>query len=473
MGIFFIYSLKTALCLIAFYLLYKVALSRDTFHSLNRGVLLGLMAVSLVLPLVHVSPGFSPIEIDGMARIEGMIEARVVEDAVATDALTLTQILFAIYIIGVIFFTARELWSLISLSAVMRRGPCMDAGDGVRLIVVRGDVSPFSWFGNVIISEKDYEENPREIIIHEKAHIAHGHSADVLLCNLLIIFQWFNPAAWLIKAELQNVHEYEADDAVLSQGVDASAYQLLLIRKAVGDRLYSMANNLNHSSLKKRIKMMLKKKSNPWSRAKILLTVPVAAAAVTAFAIPVVENTADEMKAESDKLVASVVKEVETVSSEPAATVVEPAKEINPEPVVAPEQKEEAAPVKGAAASVKEETAPVEEENVPDDDKVNEAPEVQPKYPGGMGALKKFLTDNIKYPQEAFKARKQGTVIVQFVVYEDGHVGNANVVKGVSPELNAEAVRVIGLMPNWELGMVKGKPVKVRYTLPVKFSLKK
>lgn len=473
MGIFFIYSLKTALCLIAFYLLYKVALSRDTFHSLNRGVLLGLMAVSLVLPLVHVSSGFSPIEIDGMARIEGMIEARVVEDAVATDALTLTQMLFAIYIIGVIFFTARELWSLISLSAVMRRGPCMDAGDGVRLIVVRGDVSPFSWFGNVIISEKDYEENPREIIIHEKAHIAHGHSVDVLLCNLLIIFQWFNPAAWLIKAELQNVHEYEADDAVLSQGVDASAYQLLLIRKAVGDRLYSMANNLNHSSLKKRIKMMLKKKSNPWSRAKILLTVPVAAAAVTAFAIPVVENTADEMKAESDKLVASVVKEVETVSSEPAATVVEPAKEINPEPVVAPEQKEEAAPVKGAAASVKEETAPVEEENVPDDDKVNEAPEVQPKYPGGMGALKKFLTDNIKYPQEAFKARKQGTVIVQFVVYEDGHVGNANVVKGVSPELNAEAVRVIGLMPNWESGMIKGKPVKVRYTLPVKFSLKK
>lgn len=473
MGIFFIYSLKTALCLIAFYLLYKVALSRDTFHSLNRGVLLGLMAVSLVLPLVHVPSGFSPIEIDGMARIEGMIEARVVEDAVATDALTLTQMLFAIYIIGVIFFTARELWSLISLSAVMRRGPCMDAGDGVRLIVVRGDVSPFSWFGNVIISEKDYEENPREVIIHEKAHIAHGHSVDVLLCNLLIIFQWFNPAAWLIKAELQNVHEYEADDAVLSQGVDASAYQLLLIRKAVGDRLYSMANNLNHSSLKKRIKMMLKKKSNPWSRAKILLTVPVAAAAVTAFAIPVVENTAGEMKAESDKLVASVVKEVETVSSEPAATVVGPAKEINPEPVVAPEQKEEAAPVKGAAASVKEETAPVEEENVPDDDKVNEAPEVQPKYPGGMGALKKFLTDNIKYPQEAFKARKQGTVIVQFVVYEDGHVGNANVVKGISPELNAEAVRVIGLMPNWEPGMVKGKPVKVRYTLPVKFSLKK
>lgn len=458
MGIFFIYSLKTALCLIAFYLLYKVALSRDTFHSLNRGVLLGLIALSLLLPLVHVSSDVSPIGGGGMAQIEGMIEARVVEDAATTAPLTLTQLLFTIYMIGVVFFTARELWSLVSLSAIMRHGRVMDAGDGARLVVVKGDVSPFSWFGNIIISEKDYEENPREIIIHEKAHIAHAHSVDVLLCDLLIIFQWFNPAAWLMKAELQNVHEFEADEAVLSCGVDATGYQLLLIRKSVGDKLYSMANNLNHSSLKKRIEMMLKKKSNPWSRAKILLTVPVAAVAVTAFAIPAVENTADGMKAESDKLVASVVKEAKAAPSENTALVAGSVKEVAPVPVAAP---------KPAA-----EVAPADVTPVPDGDKTYDTVETQPKFPGGYGELAKYLGTNIKYPEAALKEGKQGTVIVQFVIRKDGSVGDANIIRGISPELNAEALRVIGLMPNWEPGTIKGKPVNVRFVLPVKFSLK-
>ena len=129
----------------------------------------------------------------------------------------------------------------------------------------------------IVIARKDLEENGREILIHELAHIRNRHSWDLLLADLCIFVQWFNPAAWLLKQELQNIHEYEADETVLREGVNARNYQMLLIKKAVGTRLYSMANNFNHSSLKKRITMMLKEKSNPWARAKYLYILPLAA----------------------------------------------------------------------------------------------------------------------------------------------------------------------------------------------------
>ena len=120
----------------------------------------------------------------------------------------------------------------------------------------------------VVISEKDLKENREEILTHEYAHIRKRHSIDLLIADICIFFQWFNPASWLLKQELQNIHEFEADESVIAQGIDAKKYQLLLIKKAVGTRLYSMANSFNHSSLKKRITMMLKKKSNPWARLK-------------------------------------------------------------------------------------------------------------------------------------------------------------------------------------------------------------
>ena len=140
----------------------------------------------------------------------------------------------------------------------------------VTLIVHNCDIAPFSWMGYIVISRKDLEENGREILIHELAHIHNRHSWDLLVADVCIFFQWFNPASWLLKQELQNIHEFEADETVIKEGVDAKQYQLLLIKKAVGTRLYSMANSFNHSKLKKRITMMLKEKSSPWARLKYL-----------------------------------------------------------------------------------------------------------------------------------------------------------------------------------------------------------
>ena len=166
---------------------------------------------------------------------------------------------------------------------------------GITLIIHDKNIAPFSWMKYVVISEKDLQENSKEILIHEMAHVHNRHSIDLLISDICIIFQWFNPASWLLKQELQNIHEYEADETVIRQGVNAKQYQLLLIKKAVGTRLYSMANSFNHSKLKKRITMMLKEKSSPWARMKYLYVLPVAAITLTAFARPEISNELNEI----------------------------------------------------------------------------------------------------------------------------------------------------------------------------------
>ena len=454
MGLFFIYSLKVALCLVAFYLVYKLLLSRETFFGFNRAVLLGMAAVSLLLPLVHFTVEDAPAAAGGFVVVEDIVMQAVAEDAPAFTV-TVAQVCFLIYVAGVAFFLCREVWSLFSLRRMIRGGRHVSTDGGVNVVVVSGDVSPFSWMGNIVISEKDYADSPEYILVHERAHVAARHSVDILLCDLLIVFQWFNPAAWLLKAELQCVHEYEADSRVLASGVNAADYQLLLIRKAVGDKLFSMANNLNQSSLKKRITMMLKKKSNPWSRARMLVAVPVAAVAVVAFATPKAESLSNVIESESDALVSRVVPAVKAQAAEPL-------------PVVTAAPATAAEPVQAVADAQPKADAP--EAVVPDgDDKVYDIVEQQPEFPGGPSAMAKWLGDNIKYPAEAAKNGIEGRVIVRFVIGSDGTVGNVEIVRSVDPLLDAEALRVINAMPAWTPGKQDGKPVAVRYTIPVTF----
>lgn len=463
MGMFFIYSIKVAICLAAFYLFYKLLLSRDTFHAFNRATLLLLMLLSLVLPFVNISVDEPTVAYDGMVQIEQLLAMGVVDDGPAPSGPTLIQVLFAIYIIGVALFLVGEICSLVRLHRLISGKYSVTTADGIKIVVIDDDVAPFSWFNNIVISRSDYESGRSEILIHEKAHIARRHSLDIMLCNMLLIFQWFNPAAWLLRRELQNIHEYEADEAVIQSGADASEYQLLLIRKAVGERLFSMANNLNHNSLKKRITMMLIKKSNPWNRAKILLTVPVAAVAVVAFATPKAESLSKEIEHDSNALVNSVVRsmpgtaEYLTMSTGEAGAAGMPA--------------EAAAPETAAADSLRGRVAGVTAGNSKDDGRVFDVVEEQPRYPGGTNALMTYLRDNIKYPAEAAKAGIQGMVIVQFVVGKDGAVRDIKPVKSVSPELDAEAVRVVAAMPKWVPGYQRGEAVNVRYTLPVNFRM--
>ena len=457
MGIFLVYILKSAACLAVFYLFYKLLMSRETFHRFNRFALLGLLVLSSVLPLVEVSVN-EPVGVqETMLTLEQLLLLADVEEGqetvVAQPATALwVRVALLVYLVGMIFFAVRNLWSLGRLGALLRRGRVERVsdylpgrGEHVRLVVHDRDIAPFSWMRYIVLSRKDLEENGREILIHELAHIRNRHSWDLLLADLCIFVQWFNPAAWLLKQELQTIHEYEADDTVLREGVDAKTYQMLLIKKAVGTRLYSMANSFNHSSLKKRITMMLKEKSNPWARVKYLYVLPLAALAVTAFARPEVSAVTDEISS------AKVNDLAEMVKTNLPESVSEAVKDTLPPGVIHVPQE------------------------VKDDLKgthVFDVVEQMPEYPdGGMDGLAEYFEKNMRYPEAAKEAGMQGRVVVQFIVNTDGSISGAKVLRSVEPDFDAEAIRLVNAMPKWKPGMQGGKPVPVKFTVPVKFML--
>ena len=332
MGAFFIYILKSSVCLVLFYLFFRVLLSKETFHRFNRVALLGVLFLSLLIPFIEVTTNHQVEVQQTMLTIEQVLLMAEMEPATVdatggvavheVASLSWIEILLLVYLSGIIFFACRNLYSLIRLFRLIHSGKREKLENGTTLVVHEQEIAPFSWMKYIVISRKDLEENGREILIHEAAHIRHRHSIDLLVADICIFFQWFNPGAWLLKQELQNIHEYEADETVINEGVNAKEYQLLLIKKAVGTRLYSMANSFNHSKLKKRITMMLKEKSNPWARLKYLYVLPLAAIAVTAFARPEISEKVEEISAVKVNDLAEIVekKSEENVVKEPIDT---------------------------------------------------------------------------------------------------------------------------------------------------------
>ena len=272
MGTLLIYILKSAVCLAIFYLFYKLLMSRETFHRFNRFSLLGLMIICSIIPFAKISME-RPVETVQVeiSMDESLMMPVITDTNPATptgDTSTMEYIILfatAIYLLGIVFFTAKEIFQFRKVLNITRRGKeedinlyIKDNTGKIKLIVTDESISPFSWMNRIVISRTDLKENGKEILCHEMAHISNHHSIDLILADICILLQWFNPASWLIKSELQNVHEFEADETVIRNGIDAKNYQLLLIKKAVGSRLYSIANSFNHSKLKKRITMMMK-----------------------------------------------------------------------------------------------------------------------------------------------------------------------------------------------------------------------
>ena len=322
MGAFFVYIVKSAVCLAVFYLFYRLLLSRETFHRFNRIALLGILILSCAIPFVEVTMK-EPMEVsqqlltwEELLLMANLNRTATIETA-PESAIMWREALLMVYLLGIVFFFLRNVWSLTRMLRLIKGSTLVRQENGITLITHQKEIAPFSWMKFVVISEKDLKENGEEILTHEYAHIRKRHSIDLLIADICIFFQWFNPASWLLKQELQNIHEFEADESVIAQGIDAKKYQLLLIKKAVGTRLYSMANSFNHSSLKKRITMMLKKKSNPWARLKYLYVLPLAAIAVTAFARPEISEKADEISAvKVNDLAAIVEAKVEEITKD-------------------------------------------------------------------------------------------------------------------------------------------------------------
>ncbi len=445
MGVFFIYILKSSVCLVLFYLFFRLLLSKETFHRFNRMALLGVLFFSLLIPCIEVTTRHQVEVQQAMLSIEQLLlmaelEATPVEaGAVQETVASWIQIVLLVYLAGILFLACRSIYSLISLFRLIHSGKQEKLEKGVTLVVHHHEIAPFSWMKYIVISQKDLEENGREILIHEMAHIHHRHSIDLLLADICIFFQWFNPGAWLLKQELQNIHEYEADETVINEGVNAKEYQLLLIKKAVGTGLYSMANSFNHSKLKKRITMMLKEKSSPWARLKYLYVLPLAAIAVTAFACPEISEKVEEISAVKVNDLAEIVQEKVLQDTVKTSKVVK-----------------KAAP-KVAATEKKE-----EEEIV-----IFEVVEQMPEYPGGMDALSKYLES--KVADSPMKGKAGGLVTIGFTVTGSGKVTNVQVLESDQPSLNKEAERIVSEMPDWIPGKQRGKPVPVKYSIPVRF----
>ena len=450
MGIFFVYILKSSVCLAVFYLFYRLLLSRETFHRFNRVALLSILLLSCLLPLVEVTVEKQTEVHQTMMTLEQwlmladmMNTTNVAELQIEEVTVTWIHVALLVYLAGILLFAFRNGYSLLKLGNLLRLGrkedlsKYTDGGEKVTLIVHDHDIAPFSWMKYIVISQKDLDENGREILIHELAHIQNRHSWDLLVADICIFFQWFNPASWLLKQELQNIHEYEADETVIEKGVDAKQYQLLLIKKAVGTRLYSMANSFNHSKLKKRITMMLKEKSNPWARLKYLYILPVAAIAVTAFARPEISETAEEISRMSDALgmeqASLLFSRLHDIS---AAKVNDLTAIVEAKAVKTTEEPVQVAPV------LKDTAKPVEVKYIPAEvtEKLQGTPffevvEQMPEYPGGMAAALEYIQKNMRYPETAKKNGTQGRVTVQFIIDKGGNVTDPKVIRAVDKDL--------------------------------------
>lgn len=280
-----LYSLKTGACLAVFYLFYKLLLSRETFHRFNRVLLLAMLVLSFVLPCCVVTV-YRDLPVAEMPVVQpDVLTAAVPTEAARTGGgFPWQEVLGILFVAGAAVVLLWVVFSHLRVWSIVRSGRSERLSDGMVLVRRPEAGSPFSWGRYVVVSEQDDDALLHDVLLHEEAHLRLRHSVDLLVTDLAGSLQWFNPAMWLLRRELRAIHEYEADEAVLRSGVDAREYQMLLIRKAAGRRWCSVANSFNHSKLKNRITMMLRKKSSRWNYARALVFLPLVGLALGAFA---------------------------------------------------------------------------------------------------------------------------------------------------------------------------------------------
>lgn len=460
----FLYSVKSALVLTLLYLPYMLILRKESFFRLNRTVLLLILLLSLVLPLMNIhSLSWDSQPVVQAAR-QQMVEVGIPVNAgmllpeVAVQGerngiqVSWFHVVSFLFVLGTLFVFFLRVSQILRMGYVIRTGSLWhQREDGVMVYCHADDVSPFSWMDNIVISARDYNENAREILLHERAHVMARHSWDLLLLALLQTMQWWNPLVYILGGSLRDVHEYEADDFVLRSGVSAKAYQLLLIKKVVGASSYTFANNFDHSLTLKRITMMQKSKSSVWMRSKVLYIIPMATLALSAFATSEsVSPSGNEIAKNEDKVIKISPSGQADGTKKAGSSVVFPTdsnvvclldgKEASQETAKAlsPEEIESITVFKNpeAAASMgypgktvqviktKKDGAVLSSYDTPQKVSYVPNPGVQAQFKGGEGALMKWLATNIKYPSEAQSQGVMGRVQVEFFITETGQITN-------------------------------------------------
>lgn len=528
---FLTYELKVAVLIAVFYIFWRLLVANETWHRLNRIVLIATAIASFVLPFcvitihqtVEVMPPAQSIptvveDFNSATHESGIPDSlQQVEPQRSFNWLLPLTIL---YIIGVVVVLSRMLLSLWRLHRMRAEGEIHPLSDGYRMAVCEKVSTPFSWWNTVFMNRKDYEEGATALLTHELGHVRLHHSADVLLVELLTALQWFNPAMWMLRADLRTIHEYEADQQVLSHGFNDIQYLQLLIRKAAVQSGYSLANGISNSALKKRVTMIMKPKSNRNSMLKLLALVPIAGICLALNAKTFTDYVYNEpqqlvKKGKANSTIKTNAKDAIKVAKSEEANQTKDEKPFQIDGRVG--DKNTGEPIVGAVirivgstkgtvsdkdgrftltvkrgdnveaayAGYETQTLPVRNyneigyhfcfdlvnENTDEENKIYDVVEQMPQYPGGKDKLLQYLSMSIRYPKEAEMAGVQGRVIGNFIVEKDGSITGARIDKSVDKSLDAEALRIINEMPKWKPGMQNGKPVRVKYMVPITFRI--
>ena len=420
-----LYLFQVNVGLILFYTLYKLVCTRDTFFRSRRFILIVSLVLPFILPFIDVREWLESR--DRMIMLTHFDYSAVLpEIVVGSEAaetgnrvFVLSEWIGYLYLAGVLVLLVRLVIQAFSLYRLIVRMPEKEI-NGVRVKCLNAPSGPFSFFRWIFMNPAAVKEDEiSEILTHEMAHVRQHHSVDVLLAEMVSICCWMNPFAWLLKREVRLNLEFLADRKVMEAGFATKSYQYHLLGLAYNHK-YGLSNNFNFSHLKQRIIMMNKKKSNAAGHIKYALFVLPVFALLVAGNISCLQGASEKQDAKE-----------ETVAPDSVA-----------------------APTDGVAK-----------------DEVFMVAEQMPEFPGGMKELLKFLQNNLKYPENAMKNNVQGRVIVQFVVEKDGTLTEFKVARSVDPDLDAEALRVLQIMPKWKPGMQRGKIVRVKFTVPVSFKL--
>lgn len=418
-----IYMIKSSIYMTVFLSLYMLVMRKTTFFRLNRITFMTGTILCLILPFIKIEMPAETISVTPMTMIE---------DALTTKTLTLEaavigednginwgKMIVCITFLGgsLISLTVTAI-SYLRMRRLIRSVKPEKAGD-TEVRIVDAEIPSFSWGRHIVISRKDLMENP-SILTHEKMHVQCRHSLDLMAYIPATVIQWYNPLVWIARTELKMLHEYEADELTINKGIDATQYQLLLVKKAVGAKRFQLANGFNHSKLKNRITMMHKNKTNKWMRLAYFLCIPALIVAMGACA---------------QKTNAGNISNPDALS------------------------------IAGDKAS----TDTLQSEVVP-----FQFADIKPSFNGGdANKFSKWVNENLNYPENCKKEGICGRVTLTFTVTETGKVTDVKVLRGVHEDLDKEALRVVSSSPDWTPGMKNGKPVPITFTFPVIFQTKK
>lgn len=409
--------IKSTVFLSVFYAFFILFMKKTTFFRFNRMVFLAASVLCFILPALEISPTiFAGIDMP-MNAIE---EALTPTYELGLDGVTVTAgsgkiwliIISTVYFAGFIIVLGSNIASYMRLYALLHKSQAGDM-DGIKVLTVDMDMPSFSWGRYIVISHTDLESNPA-IFTHEKMHIKCRHSLDLMLHSLISMIHWFNPLVWIARMELKMLHEYEADELTLKTGINPTQYQLLLVKKTVDAKQFQMANGFYHSKLKNRIIMINKKKTNRWMRLAYVICIPAIIGAMCCCSQRKGNNAQTGTPAATETV-------TETAATVPYSEIFE-----------------------------------------------------KPTFNGGdANSFAQWVYGQIKYPQQCIEEQIEGRVVLQFTINATGQVCDVNVLRGVNPAIDEEAVRAVKESPIWTPGKTEdGKVVPVSFIFPIVFALR-